>query len=130
MLNSEHAGMFQNSYPYFIQLTRIKQKIWKVNLRILKIVDNCECIKKDNQFGEGAICSQYSGYVDDWYNGVWCYANISSCKDATEHPADEDGLKGIGASKIACQPGNVVGKTNSNCILYIYILSFQIMISI
>ena len=40
---------------------------------------------------------------------MWCYANITNCKDASEHPADEDGLEGYGASKIACQPGSVVG---------------------
>ena len=60
---------------------------------------------KENQVGDGAICNIYSGYLDEWFNGMWCYANISTCKDANEHPEDEKGLLGYGASKIACQSG-------------------------
>ena len=51
-----------------------------------------------------------NGYIDDWYNGVWCYADVRTCKDASKHPEDSKGLQGYGASKIACQPGDIFGE--------------------
>ena len=69
------------------------------------LTDDCACVEKENQFGEGATCQEYTGYVDEWFNGLWCYANISTCKDANEHPEKEDNLKEYGASRMACHSG-------------------------
>ena len=57
------------------------------------------------------MCNRYYGHHDDWYNGIWCYANITTCRDANEHSETEEGLQGFGASKIACNAGIV----DSNC---------------
>jgi len=65
--------------------------------------DNCICSGKENEYEEGSECSNYEGYEDEWYNGVWCYAATDSCSDARDHA--DDNLSGYGASRAACNDG-------------------------
>ena len=70
----------------------------------------CTCAGKSNYFGDGSECKLYSGYSGDWYNGVWCYADVETCSDAKAHPAGMDmdmdmEPAGYGASRAACLKG-------------------------
>ena len=67
----------------------------------------CTCAVKNNKYGEGSECNLYSGYDDEWNNGIWCYADVESCADAKEHPSNL--IPGYGISKAACS-GKVMRK--------------------
>ena len=72
---------------------------------ILSIADVCKCAGISNEYNEGSVCKNYSGYEDEWYNGRWCYAKFATCSDAREHP--DAGVLGFGASRIACRSGKL-----------------------
>ena len=76
------------------------------------IFTECTCAGKSNRWGEGSECKSHNGNYedeDDWYNGVWCYANVESCLDAKAHPAYADHkVTGYGASKAACDISNYI----------------------
>ena len=64
----------------------------------------CTCSGNVNEFGEGGSCAEYSGYGDAWFNGGWCYADVTTCADAKAHPASATlNLPGYGASRAACK---------------------------
>ena len=68
----------------------------------------CKCAGKSNADGDGAECKLYSGYKEEWFNGIWCYVEIATCSDAREHQIPKyHFLKGrYGGSKLACASGN------------------------
>ena len=75
---------------------------------ILSLVDVCKCEGISNQFDEGSICDDYSGYepfTHEWYNGRWCYASTTTCLDAKSHP--DENVPGFGASRAACRLGKL-----------------------
>ena len=72
------------------------------------ITDMCICAGKNNEYNEGQICANYEDYEDEWYNGVWCYADTEKCMDAKAHP-DSD-VPGFGASRDACIGGKNLNK--------------------
>ena len=61
----------------------------------------CTCAGKKNKYGEGGSCAAYSGYGDPWFNGRWCYADVTTCADAKAHATNH--VPGYGASKEACK---------------------------
>ena len=74
-------------------------------LQILSFtIDECSCAGIQNQYNEGDICTVYSGYYDDWRNGMWCNVNTTLCTDARQHPSIS--LPGFGASRDACNSGS------------------------
>ena len=64
------------------------------------------CAGKSNEHGEGSECKFYSGYRDDWYNGVWCYSDVENCLDAEANPSKA--LPGYGGSRAACVKGKCI----------------------
>ena len=72
----------------------------------LLFIDMCTCVGRSNTYNEGSECLDYSGYQDEWYNGVWCYAETATCSDARTHPSDT--LPGLGASHLACDSGKLL----------------------
>ena len=63
----------------------------------------CKCAGVVGKYNDGAKCKSMSGYEDEWYNGVWCFAKITACKDAKEHAWNS--LPGYGGSRTACASG-------------------------
>ena len=47
------------------------------------MIENCTCVGVNNEWGEGAECKVYSGYPQEFLNSKWCYAETTSCIDAT-----------------------------------------------
>ena len=86
------------------------------------LVDVCTCTGASNQHNEGSECEEYSGYSDEWYNGVWCYAETATCSDAKAHPSET--LPGLGGSHLACRSGKLrtFSDNRRNC-LQIYRIS-------
>ena len=71
--------------------------------------ENCTCTGVANEWGHGATCQLYNGYSDDSMNGVWCYAETSTCSEATSVEFHrqyyvEEGR--FGPSKKACSQYN------------------------
>ena len=75
----------------------------------IDFLDNCKCAGITNEFEEGAECKVYHNYKDEYFNGVWCYAETEMCKEATEHNMIKSGR--YGPSRSACL--NVMGIVNS-----------------
>lgn len=46
-------------------------------------IENCTCVGENNKWGEGAECNFYNGHESDFLNGKWCYAETTTCADAT-----------------------------------------------
>ena len=66
--------------------------------------EQCKCAGKQNKYKEGGSCATYRGYKDKWFNGVWCYADVNTCADASAHPASaSQNVPGYGASRTACR---------------------------
>ena len=87
----------------------------KYNIIIFDILDNCSCTGVKNKWGEGAECMVYRGYSDKLLNSKWCYAETTSCADATRVEFSnryyvDDGR--FGASQRACfkDTGNTLSK--------------------
>ena len=56
----------------------------KENIVILIYVDpNCTCAGVENNWGDGSECKFYTGYKNELLNSVWCYAETTTCSDAT-----------------------------------------------
>ena len=69
----------------------------------------CTCAGISNTWNDGSECKVYTGYGDHWYDGEWCYANVDTCSDANNHPAQGNhNVPGYGASKAACGTGKYV----------------------
>ena len=72
--------------------------------------ENCSCVGIANQWKDGAECNDYRGYYKhEFMNSKWCYAETTTCRDATTaftaFHLDEGRY---GPSKNAClKPGNV-----------------------
>ena len=70
------------------------------------MIENCTCAGINNEWGEGAECEFYSGYKQEFLNSKWCYAETTSCIDATsikqsyEYYYMDEGR--FGASQKAC----------------------------
>ena len=69
------------------------------------MIENCTCAGVSNKWGEGAECKIYSGYSEEFLNSKWCYAETTSCIDATSIEYDrnyyvDEGR--FGASHRAC----------------------------
>ena len=47
------------------------------------MIENCTCAGVKNKWGEGAECKVYSEYDEEFLNSKWCYAETTSCTDAT-----------------------------------------------
>ena len=47
------------------------------------MIENCSCAGVNNEWGEGAECKLYNGYPEEFLNSKWCYAETTSCIDAT-----------------------------------------------
>ena len=47
------------------------------------MIENCTCAGVNNTWGEGDECKVYSGYPLEFLNSKWCYAETTSCTDAT-----------------------------------------------
>ena len=47
------------------------------------LTENCSCAGVANEWKEGAECNVYSGYEDEFMNSKWCYAETTTCPDAT-----------------------------------------------
>ena len=76
----------------------------------LGTVAGCRCAGTSNKFNEGALCKTYSGYTgkgSEWLNGIWCYADTTTCADAKAQ-ADNFSPPGYGPSKTACSSPNGV----------------------
>ena len=101
-------GKNSNSWQLFSH--RIKNIIKQSYLKLPTISNflsiGCTCVGKSNGYGEGSECKFYSGYGDDWYNGVWCYSNVANCPDAKAHPSEK--LLGYGSSRAACVKGKCI----------------------
>ena len=70
------------------------------------LLAECRCAGKSNMWGEGSKCRWYNNHEDNWYNGLWCYADVETCSDAKAHPALEShNVHGYGASRAACPIG-------------------------
>ena len=93
----------------------------KTKYRLIIATEECTCAGKKNEYNEGAECANYSEYSDPWLNGVWCYADITTCSDARAHEdtASEE-LKGYAASRDACVSGIFHNKIYFVLIIYIY----------
>ena len=68
-------------------------------------IENCTCAGVKNRFGDGEKCKKYIGYENEYLNSVWCYAETSTCRDATY--SDVESIYGVeqgrfGASREAC----------------------------
>ena len=47
------------------------------------MIENCTCAGVSNRWGHGAECKINSGYPLEFLNSKWCYAETTSCIDAT-----------------------------------------------
>ena len=50
---------------------------------IYQFLENCTCAGVTNVLGHGADCKLYSGYPVQSLNSLWCYAETTTCRDAT-----------------------------------------------
>ena len=73
--------------------------------------ENCSCVGIANQWKDGAECNDYRGYYEhEFMNSKWCYAETTTCSDATTVKANYYVNEGrYGPSQRACgdKPGNV-----------------------
>ena len=67
---------------------------------MLFFTDNCTCTGVSNLYGEGSECEFVSDSSDPYLNGVWCFAETATCREAKFH-ANFDTAR-YGPSRTAC----------------------------
>ena len=88
--------------------------MWK-QVKPFILTENCSCSGVGNEWKEGAKCKAYQGYSiyeSAFMNSKWCYAETTTCIDATTvEPIYTDYYVDngrYGPSQSACSnPGNV-----------------------
>ena len=67
-------------------------------------IENCTCVGVKNVYGDGDKCKKYIGYENENLNSVWCYAETTTCQDASGNRLVNSVVQNgrYGASRKAC----------------------------